>query len=105
MRRMKVVGLTDELHDAAEEQCPSGFRAWRMEVEKCTWRSWEDLEMRFPKASRVDAEETHFPLHANGVGVLAKVFFPMNLLILLRIAPAPVGMRPLPRRKISLIQN
>lgn len=99
---MKVVGLTEALHGAAQEQCGEGFRAWRVEVAKFTWGNWEEMEKHFPKACRVDEDEAHFPLHANGTGVRARIFFPLNLLILLRIAPCPAGVRIVRRTKLSI---
>lgn len=79
------------------------FRAWVMEVEKLTWGNWEEMEKHFPRACRVDEHEAHFPLHANGTGVRAKIFFPLNLLMLLQIAPHPAGMRILRRPHLSTL--
>ena len=102
---MKVIGLTEELHGAVEEQCPEGFRAWRMEAEQATWGNWEELAKYFPKASRLEADEAHFPLRADGTGIRAKIFFRLNLLLMLRIAPAPVALRNLLRPKLSIPQS
>lgn len=102
---MKVIGLTKELHGAAEEQCGEGFRAWRMEAGHATWGNWEELAKRFPKACQTDADEAHFPLRADGTGIRARIFFHMNLLLMLRIAPAPVAIRSLLRPKISIPQS
>lgn len=102
---MKVIGLTEELHGAAEEQCREGFRAWRVEAEQATWGNWEELAKCFPSASQVDADEAHFPLRADGTGIRARIFFPLKLLMMLRIAPAPVAIRSLLRPKISIPQN
>jgi hypothetical protein len=98
---MKVIGLTDELHGAAEEQCREGFRAWRVEVTNATWGNWEELEKHFPKACQVAADEAHFPLRSDGTGVRARIFFPLNLLLLC-IAPAPAAMRAIRRAKLSV---
>ncbi len=98
---MKVIGLTDSLRGAAEEQCPGGFRAWLMEAQSQTWGNAEELMKRYPKASLLGPEEAHFPLRADGTGIRTRIFFPLNLLMLLRIAPCPVTPRPRVRRPIS----
>ena len=89
------------MRGAAEEQCPEGFRAWLKEARKQTWGDWEELMKRYPKVTRLGPEEAHFPLRADGSGIRARVFFPVNLLILLCIAPAPVALRQRLRRRIS----
>lgn len=98
---MKVIGLTDSLRGAAEEQCPEGFRAWFREAKSQTWGNAEELLERYPKASLLGPEEAHFPLRADGTGIRARVFFQMKLLILLCIAPSPVTLRPRVRHRIS----
>jgi hypothetical protein len=102
---MKVIGLTDELRGDAEQQCEAGFRAWLGEVNQGTWGSWEELQKHYPKASRTGENETHFPLTADGTGVLAMILFKQPLMILLCIAPSPVTLRASHRRRISLPQS
>ncbi len=102
---MTVIGLRNELHGAAEEQCREGFRAWWMEVKHATWGNWDELSKSIPEAHRMEADEAHFPLRADGTGIRAKIFFHKNLLLMLRIAPAPVALRSLLRPKTSILQS
>jgi hypothetical protein len=98
---MKVIGLTDSLRGAAEEQCPEGFRAWIMEAKSQTWGNAEELMKRYPKASLLGPEEAHFPLRADGTGIRARVHFHLKLLKLLCIAPAPAALRQRVRLRLS----
>jgi hypothetical protein len=98
---MNVIGLTDGLRDDAEQQCAEGFRAWIVEAEQGTWGGWEELKKHYPKVCQMSDDEAHFPLTTDGTGVRAMVFFSSNLILLGRIAPAPVSERISLRRPIS----
>jgi hypothetical protein len=98
---MKVIGLTNSLRGAAEEQCPESFRAWIREAKSQTWGNAEELMKRYPTASLLGPDEAHFPLRADGTGVRARIFFRLKLLILLCIAPCPAALRPRVRHRIS----
>jgi hypothetical protein len=102
---MKVIGLTEELHGEADEQCREGFRAWRSEVSQATWGNWEELQRQYPKACQVAGNEAHFPLRADGTGVRASVDFSLRFLLLLCIAPRPDAMRALRRPGLSVPHN
>lgn len=99
---MKVIGLTDELRGAAEQQCAEGFRAWIVEAKQATWGNWEELKKQFPEVCQIADDEAHFPLTPDGTGINAAVFFKPQLLMLHCIATAPTTTRTPHRRRISL---
>lgn len=90
---MKVIGLNDTLIQEAEQQCAEEFRAWMAETRNGTWGNWTELLRHYPRACRTGEDEAHFPLTDDGTGVRAMVFFPTQLILLDRIAPAPAAER------------
>ena len=96
---MKVIGLTDKLRGDAEQQCAAGFRAWIVEAKQGIWGNWEELEKQYPEASQTGGDEAHFPLTTDGTGIRVMVIFKLQLLMLRRIATAPLTTRPLRRSR------
>lgn len=99
---MNVIGLTDELRGDAEQQCAEGFRAWIVETKQGTWGNWEELKRHYPGVCQMGDEEAHFPLRSDGTGMRAMVLFPAQLILLDRIAPAPVSERMAANQRFSL---
>ena len=88
---MIVIGITSQMRKDADRRCRSGFRAWIAEVGKSTWGNWAELQRQYPDVHRTHGDEAHFPLTADGTGVLATACFKPGLLRLQCIAAAPKG--------------
>jgi hypothetical protein len=86
---MIIIGYTNKLRGEAERICRGGFRAWHAEARNGNWRTWAELLVHYPRACRIDGDEAHFPITADGTGIRAAVFFKPGLMRMLRIAPAP----------------
>lgn len=93
---MIVTGITRQLLNDAEEKCAEEFRIWLPEARNGRWRDWPELLRSYPTASRLEGNETHFPLAEDGTGIRATIVFQPGVIRLLRIAPAPLARRSSP---------
>jgi len=90
---MIVTGFTSQLRNDAERKCGGRSLAWLVEVRKSQCGSWHELLRYYPRASRTEDNEAHFPLTADGTGIRAVVIIKPGVL---RISAAPAERRHVP---------